>query len=195
MAKRKFQQTLRAYRQRLLLDAAERILAGKGCHGFSTEELAQTAGVGKGTVYAHCPSQSAWVEAVLADVGSRVQPLLLAASGTGSPDQQLVNAVSFIVTQIADCPKERLAAPCCLCRSPCPYNGWAMLQDLLRRWIEEGLKTGAVVAGTEPELAARVLHHLLSAVTSTEHKSRTARRKVLDWVQRGYLRGLLEIRE
>lgn len=194
MPRGKLQSRLWVIRERLFLDAAERILATKGCRGFSTEELARTVGVGKGTVYAHRPSQSAWVEAVLSEVGARLLPFFL-RSETGSPPDRLIRAVSHVVGRIVECPAGRLGAPCCLRTSPCPYNGWAAIEEPLRRWIEEGLRTGTLTRVPDPELAARALHHLLSAATPSRHNSRAVRRKVLDWVLRGYLTGLLGIRE
>ena len=194
MPRGKLQSRLWVIRDRLFLEAAERILAAKGCRGFSTEELARTVGVGKGTVYAHRPSQSAWIEAVLSEVGARLLRFF-PPSETGSPPDRLIRAVSHVVDQIVKCPAGRLAAPCCLRMSPCPYNGWAAVEEPLRRWMEEGWRTGTLTRGPDPEAAARALHHLLSAATPTRHNSRAARRKVLNWVLRGYLTGLLGIGE
>ena len=179
MPRGKLQSKLWVIRERLFLDAAERILAAKGCRGFSTEELARTVGVGKGTVYAHHPSQSAWVEAVLSEVGARLLPFF-PRSETGSSPDLVIRAVSHLVDQIVECPAGRLGAPCCLRMSPCPYNGWAAIEEPLRRWIEEGLRTGTLTRGPDPGFAARALHHLLSAAAPNQHKSRAGRRKVLD---------------
>jgi len=56
----------REERERLILDAAEELLAEKGYHEMSIDEIAARVGVSKGTVYLHFPSKE---ELVLAYLG------------------------------------------------------------------------------------------------------------------------------
>jgi len=53
-------------RERLILEAAEELLAEKGYHEMSIDEIAARVGVSKGTVYLHFPSKE---ELVLAYLG------------------------------------------------------------------------------------------------------------------------------
>jgi AcrR family transcriptional regulator len=56
----------REERERLILEAAEELLAEKGYHEMSIDEIAARVGVSKGTVYLHFPSKE---ELVLAYLG------------------------------------------------------------------------------------------------------------------------------
>lgn len=54
---RLLKEKLRAARAGLILDVAEEVLAEKGYHDASMEEIAARAGVAKGTLYQHFPSK------------------------------------------------------------------------------------------------------------------------------------------
>jgi AcrR family transcriptional regulator len=49
----------REERERLILEAAEELLAEKGYHEMSIDDIAARVGVSKGTVYLHFPSKGA----------------------------------------------------------------------------------------------------------------------------------------
>src|SRR5205085_10875029 len=54
---RLLKEKLRQERAELILDVAEEVLAEKGYHDTSMDEIAARAGVAKGTLYQHFPSK------------------------------------------------------------------------------------------------------------------------------------------
>ena len=66
----------REERERLILEAAEELLAEKGYHEMSIDEIATRVGVSKGTVYLHFPSKE---ELVLAQLVRGMQRFIQSA--------------------------------------------------------------------------------------------------------------------
>jgi AcrR family transcriptional regulator len=67
----------REERERLILEAAEELLAEKGYHEMSIDEIAARVGVSKGTVYLHFPSKE---ELVLAYLGRSMRRFMQEAT-------------------------------------------------------------------------------------------------------------------
>jgi AcrR family transcriptional regulator len=181
---RRLQAKLRDFRERLFQDAVERMLATEGCASFSTDRLAKDLSVGKGTVYAHFPSQRECVEATLAAVAARAMEGLPPASGT--PEQRLLALTDGLVAALAQGFYGRLPLPCCLRVSPCPYKCWATVEEPLCRLIEAGMRGGQFAGVSDPKLAARALHHLLTALR-LDGRLHGERLQLLTWFRRTYL--------
>src|SRR5262252_3251057 len=80
----------REERERLILEAAEELLAEKGYHEMSIDEIAARVGVSKGTVYLHFPSKE---ELVLAFLGRGMRRFIeeatAALNASASPTARL----------------------------------------------------------------------------------------------------------
>lgn len=139
---RTFRQSVHAMRQKALLDAAVSMIAADGRRAFSSGRLVAEAGVGKGTLYAHFPSQTACVEAALAQAG---RTLIETIDGLDAedPEERLLAAVSAVLTGLNRMRRGTLAAPCCFSRSPCPFKSWTEVENRLRTLIEARLVTPA----------------------------------------------------
>ncbi len=184
-----FKSQLRTFRNTQLLDAAETMLARKGCPRFSITKLAETIGVGKGTVYSHYASQSGLIEAVLSRVTARLLPKL--AVSEAGPAEKLSATVSAVTKAIADSPEGQLGVPCCLRMSPCPYRAWGKLDHALQKLVKEGARPDLVRDKVERQGAAACFQHLLSAASPHDCPDQSARKRHLSLVVKLYLHGLL----
>ena len=80
----------REERERLILEAAEELLAEKGYHEMSIDEIAARVGVSKGTVYLHFPSKEELVLAYLSrDMRRFMQEATDALNASASPSAKL----------------------------------------------------------------------------------------------------------
>ena len=177
------------FREKSLLDAAEQILARKGCVEFTTQELAEVAGVGKGTVYAHHPSRTEWVQSVLSLVAQRSEPLLEKAALGADPPERLSLAISALVDVVTDPQPDRLSVPCCLRMAPCAHAHWPALTERLRAWLDEAIQAGLAPA-LPPDLAIQLSQHLLVVVRRLEPDTRT---ESLQSIKNIYLANILGI--
>jgi AcrR family transcriptional regulator len=87
----------REERERLILEAAEELLAEKGYHEMSIDEIAARVGVSKGTVYLHFPSKEELVLAYL-ERGMRrfMQEATVALSSLASPAARIRSLIELI---------------------------------------------------------------------------------------------------
>jgi AcrR family transcriptional regulator len=95
----------RQERERLVLDAAEELLAEKGYHEMSIDEIAARVGVSKGTVYLHFSSKEELVLAQL-ERGMRrfIQSVDVVVLSAASPSEKLRSLIELIYSQsFRDC--------------------------------------------------------------------------------------------
>jgi TetR/AcrR family transcriptional regulator, fatty acid metabolism regulator protein len=90
----------REERERLILEAAEELLAEKGYHEMSIDEIAARVGVSKGTVYLHFPSKEELVLAQL-ERGMRrfIQSVDVVLTSAASPSEKLRSLIELIYSQ------------------------------------------------------------------------------------------------
>ena len=90
----------REERERLILEAAEELLAEKGYHEMSIDEIAARVGVSKGTVYLHFPSKEELVLAQL-ERGMRrfIQSADVVLTSAASPSERLRSLIELIYGQ------------------------------------------------------------------------------------------------
>ena len=79
-----------------VLDAADAVFAARGT-GASTEEIAQAAGVGVGTVFRHFPTKEALLEAVYFARLERLSDQVRAAAESSDPGTAFRTEISRIV--------------------------------------------------------------------------------------------------
>jgi len=90
----------REERERLILEAAEELLAEKGYHEMSIDEIAARVGVSKGTVYLHFPSKEELVLAQL-ERGMRrfIQSADVVLTSAASPSEKLRSLIELVYGQ------------------------------------------------------------------------------------------------
>jgi AcrR family transcriptional regulator len=90
----------REERERLILEAAEELLAEKGYHEMSIDEIATRVGVSKGTVYLHFPSKE---ELVLAYLGRGMRRFIRSVDvvlmSAATPSERLRSLIELIYSQ------------------------------------------------------------------------------------------------
>jgi AcrR family transcriptional regulator len=182
---------LRSLREEELLSTAEGMLGTKGCQSFSNNELAETVGLGKGTIYSHYSSQSSLIKAVLARVSERLSlELRTELEGTGDAGKKLVLMVSKIVHEITACPPGSLRYPCCLRFAPCPHEGCLPIEQILLNLVERGMQAGTVRQDMDARLVARLFQNLLSAAVTAGSSHEEVSRH-LPTVLKCYLNGIM----
>jgi len=83
-----------------VLEAAEAVFSEKGASA-STEEIAQRAGVGAGTVFRHFPTKESLLEAILLDRVARVGELARSLIASADPGAALFGLFTSMVDQAA----------------------------------------------------------------------------------------------
>lgn len=91
--------------QHRIYDAALKLFAEKGTARLTVRELADAAGVARGTIYNHCCSMTQLFEQVTAQLAQEMQERIVAALGTtGDPAQQLAHGIRIFVRRAHDEP-------------------------------------------------------------------------------------------
>jgi AcrR family transcriptional regulator len=76
------EQVVEQFRLETIRDAALRVIARKGITGASMQEIAEEAGIAKGTIYLYYKSQQEVLQAAVDDAIQRLHSILLAAIGS-----------------------------------------------------------------------------------------------------------------
>lgn len=164
----RFSDVKRRERQDLILAETTRALAEQGCCRMRVEDIAQRAGVGKGTIYLDFGSKEELIsgalkrasDALLGEISKRVE-------GRRNPGERVLEAFRAI----ADIARARSDLVPLLERNlPCDRQYHeagvapsAALAGYLRQLIEQGKKAGALAEEIDPELLAHASVSLLSS--------------------------------
>lgn len=76
------EQVVEQFRLETIRDAALRVIARKGIAGASMQEIAEEAGIAKGTIYLYYKSQQEVLQAAVDDAIQRLHSILVAAIGS-----------------------------------------------------------------------------------------------------------------
>jgi len=92
-------------RKEIILTAATRVFARRGCAQATMQDVAAEAGLSVGTIYLYYPSKDELVQAVFDNIGESTRELfLLAGEGIESPRDILRNAGWVIGRRFAEAP-------------------------------------------------------------------------------------------
>src|SRR5437899_3237972 len=83
-----------------VLEAAEAVFTARGASA-STEEIAQQAGVGIGTVFRHFPTKEALLEAILMDRVARLGEMARSLATAAEPGAALLGLFTRMVEEAA----------------------------------------------------------------------------------------------
>lgn len=92
----------RAERERLILDVAGPVFAGRGYHLASMDEIAALAGVSKPMLYAYFVSKEGLYVAYIDRTGRQLVDRLLGSAGGHTPEQRLRGPVSEFLAFVAE---------------------------------------------------------------------------------------------
>ena len=156
-----FRERTRKLRREIVLEAATKEFGQAGCFNFTMDEVARSAGVAKGVLYAHFPSKEHFLKRVL----KRREALVLLdyqrrkrlTTVPASIEQRLASIAEILLNEenwgagYAAAPLRRLA--CCLenCGQP---QGAGKLHKIVRRVIEEGQAAGELAAALPASMLA-----------------------------------------
>jgi AcrR family transcriptional regulator len=90
-----------AFRTREILAAARRLIEQKGADALIMDEIAQTAGVAKGTIYLYFQSKDELIQALLSQVGeAMVQDLVAILAKSDPPPEKLRQVANLLLNYV-----------------------------------------------------------------------------------------------
>jgi AcrR family transcriptional regulator len=162
-----------AFRTREILDAARRVLLGRGPETATMEEIAATAGVAKGTVYLYFPSKDELIQALITQVGENMLADIEAVVQTpGAPPDKIQKVAALLLDYLM---RERALFPAYardLLRGGrnTAKGYWHRLQEmeekfvnLVTRLFAEGIEAGQFIPAN-PRLLTFLLRGMVRAV-------------------------------
>jgi AcrR family transcriptional regulator len=191
----------REERERLILDAAEELLAEKGYHEMSIDEIAAHVGVSKGTVYLHFPSKEELVLAQL-ERGMRrfIQSVDVVLLSTAAPSAKLRSLIELIysqpfrecaqfVTSVHESPdlRNRLVE-----RKREFHDQWDALSERVSAVFDEGKAQGVFDTSIPTELMSSVFWGLLTprACEHLQEREQMAVEEMVSHLSRFFFKGL-----
>ena len=91
-----------AFRTSEILAAARRLMDRKGLDALTMDEIAQAAGVAKGTLYLYFQSKDELIQALLSQVGETMLLDLEAAAGSDAPPREKLRQVVVLLLNYVD---------------------------------------------------------------------------------------------
>lgn len=152
----------RQARAELILDEAEKLLAEKGYHDASIDEIAARAGVAKGTLYQHFPSKEALILALLErNIKLFEQTIERVAQETLPARTRLEKLLHYVyqerlgqhrpLLQLIDQSAE-IRQAILLGKQGHIYERWQQITLQIRRMLEDGKAEGAFDQAISTEL-------------------------------------------
>jgi AcrR family transcriptional regulator len=167
-------------RREQLLDAAEQVLVQRGLRATTVADVAEAAGVAKGTMYLYYESK----DDLLAGLRSRYLEQYAEALRP-SPDKSVSDRIRQMIVGLFDFAGGHHDLHHLLFHEAgfSEDDAFASVRDGLTALIAEGVETGELRAQDVPTAAAFVLHGVHGALVDWLHgSSRTARRRVANEV-------------
>jgi AcrR family transcriptional regulator len=125
-----------AFRTREILAAARRLMDNRGMDALTMDEIAQTAGVAKGTLYLYFQSKDELIQALLSQVGEAMAQDLEAILSKAAPPAEKLRQVAVLLLNYVE--KERALFPVYLrelVRSKAGRGTLPTLQELEERIV------------------------------------------------------------
>lgn len=94
----RFHERQRLAREQEIVSVARQLLASKGYHDTSMEEVAETVGISKATLYQHFPSKDDLVGRLIVEHLDRLLALLDSPADGAAPVERLAAALRLMVT-------------------------------------------------------------------------------------------------
>ncbi|MEM1029942.1 MAG: TetR/AcrR family transcriptional regulator [Myxococcota bacterium] len=190
----------KAQRRDELLDAARRVFAEKGFHEAKVEDIAQAAGVAKGTLYLYFPDKRSVFSELIDHLFLRLSGAILRVDTDGDVRNQVKHNIRAVLGVLLDDPDSMRilfnhAGGVDRSFSEKIEGFYDGLKQMLAESLEEGQGL-AIVAEGDPRLYAAftlgALKELLTEVARADDRPRTREalvESVYQLLQSGYLRG------
>jgi TetR/AcrR family fatty acid metabolism transcriptional regulator len=189
----------REERERLILDAAEELLAEKGYHEMSIDEIAARVGVSKGTVYLHFSSKEELVLAQL-ERGMRrfIQATDVVLASPAPPREKLSSLMELIYSQAF---KERSQFFASVYENPELrhrlmertqgfHEQWETLTQRVSRVFDEGKALGVFDSSIPTAVMASVFWGLLTPRTYESLQEQMSIDEMVSHLSRLFFKGL-----
>ena len=165
-------EVLAAFRTNEILAATRRLMEQKGVDSLTMDEIAQAAGVAKGTIYLYFQSKDELVQALLSQVGDNIAMDLEAILASPHPPEDKLRQVVLLLFQYVE--RERELFPLYLRElvrsksSKAARSTWMQkleerIVGLLTRLFSEGIASKKFI-NVNPRLLAYVLKGMVRAV-------------------------------
>lgn len=162
----------RQERQELILRVAADLLAERGYHDMSLDEIAARVGISKGTIYLHFPSKEDLVIALFEQgMTSFAQALDETLSGDGSPREKLARIIERVTANMASDPHSQLFGavmrqPELLSRLAERREGMRQAMEEPRRRLAEVIEQGKALGEFDPLLPTPLLLTVFTTLLS-----------------------------
>ena len=162
----------RQERQALILQAAADLLAERGYHEMSLDEIAARVGISKGTIYLHFPSKEDLVIALFEQgMTGFVKALDETLNGDGSPREKLARIIEQVIPSMACDPHTQLFSavmqqPELLSRLAQRRESMRQAMEEPRRRLAEVIDQGKASGDFDPQLPTPLLLAVFSTVLS-----------------------------
>lgn len=93
----RFRERQRQAREQEIVQVARQLLMTKGYHGTSMDEVAETVGISKATLYHHFPSKDDLISRLIVDYLDRLLALLERPDDDAGPAERLTAALRFLI--------------------------------------------------------------------------------------------------
>lgn len=162
----------RRERAALILEAAERVLAEKGYHDTSMEEIAARVGIAKGTIYLHYPSKEDLVLALFARELRAFQQLVDEAAAQPGTARARLEAILHRIYGDTQRARQQLLRsllmsadiPKAAIEQQLDAGGTiAQVMATVRGIVEDGVAAGELDAGISADIIVALFFELLAA--------------------------------
>ncbi len=144
-----FKEQMLAAREQAIIDAVNRLLAGKGFDAMTVDEVAATVGIAKASLYKHFPSKEDLAAAAMAHLMAQAQAFLAALPREAAPLDKLRATVEWTMRlklggNMPTLPSQNSTLRAALMAHKGYMDGLIEVSDVLGGWIEEAQAQSAI---------------------------------------------------
>lgn len=148
MKKLTFKQRMMLERESLIIETVNHLLATKGYDGMTVDEIADTVGIAKASLYRHFPSKEALGMAALVDIMNKALEVINQLNATDQTAIDKLKALTQwamrlkLAQKMPNLPSENSQLRELLIANDDYTNNLVMLSDSIGEWIEQAQAEG-----------------------------------------------------
>lgn len=148
MKKLTFKQRMMLERESLIIETVNHLLATKGYDAMTVDEIADTVGIAKASLYRHFPSKEALGMAALVDIMHKALEVINQLNATDQTDIDKLKALTQwamrlkLAQKMPNLPSENSQLRELLIANDDYTNNLVMLSDSIGEWIEQAQADG-----------------------------------------------------
>ncbi|TXH89257.1 MAG: TetR/AcrR family transcriptional regulator [Rhodoferax sp.] len=144
-----FKEQMLVAREQAIIEAVNRLLAGKGFDAMTVDEVAAAVGIAKASLYKHFPSKEDLAAAAMAHLMSQAQAFLAALPEDHAPLDKLRATVEWtmrlkLAGNMPTLPSQNSTLRAALMAHKGYMDGLMEVSDVLGGWIEAAQAQGAI---------------------------------------------------